>query len=278
MFRKLPKWALIAAAVAVTGASFAWVEPSARLGAALAFADEPAAAAKLPSGEEVLENYVKATGGRDAYAKLQNRTSSGSVDIPAANIKGTVVTMQAAPDKARVTMDLPGVGKSEQGSDGETVWEKNPVTGVRILEGAERDMMLRQLKFNAELNWKDSYTSAETVGVEEVEGKPAYKVKLTASDGSIVHNFYDKESGLLVKSDSIYKSQMGDLPISVMIGEYKEVDGIKVPMLATQTLQGMQMKLVTDTVKHNSELAADTFELPAEVKALKAKTTTAPGN
>lgn len=274
--KKLSRRIVFAAAVALGGLSLPW-SSAPTLGVGVALVDEPAAA-KLPSGEEILDAYVKATGGADAYTKLENRTSTGSVDIPAVGIKGSIVTVQAAPNKARITMDLPGVGKSEQGTDGETVWEKNPVTGVRILEGAERDMMLRQLRFNAELNWKESYKSAETVTVEDVEGKPAYKVKLTAHDGSVTHNYYDKESGLLLKSDSIYKSQMGDMPISVLVGEYKEVDGIKMPMLATQTLQGMQMKLVTESVQHNTTLAADAFELPEEVKALKAKAAGTPGN
>lgn len=274
--KKCSRRIVLAAAVALGGLSLPW-SSAPTLGVGVALADEPAAA-KLPSGEEILDAYVKATGGADAYTKLENRTSTGSVDIPAVGIKGSIVTVQAAPNKARITMDLPGVGKSEQGTDGETVWEKNPVTGVRILEGAERDMMLRQLRFNAELNWKESYKSAETVAMEDVEGKPAYKVKLTAHDGSVTHNYYDKESGLLLKSDSIYKSQMGDMPISVLVGEYKEVDGIKMPMLATQTLQGMQMKLVTESVQHNTTLAADAFELPEEVKALKAKAAGTPGN
>jgi hypothetical protein len=267
MKNQLCRWTVLAAACVAGVVGF-----SAMTGVSpvsIAYADE--AATKLPAGEEVLDNFIKATGGKAAYESVKNRTSTGSVDIPAAGLKGTVVTTQAEPNLARISMELPGVGKTEQGTDGETVWEKNPVTGVRILDSAERDMMLRQFQFNAELNWKTAYKSAETVGIEDVGGKPAYKVKMIANDGSVVFNYYDKASSLLVKSESVFKSQMGELPISVIVSDYKEVDGIKMPMLATQTMQGMEMKLVTEKVEHNTTLAADAFALPDDVKALKAK-------
>lgn len=269
MNRNLARWTLLLAALAAAPFAAAQQAPAP---AAPAAPTAPADTANLPSGEQVLEKYIEATGGRAAYEKLHNRVSTGSFEMPAAGINASMNIVQAEPNKARVTMDIPGVGKVEQGSDGETVWEKSDIQGVRILEGPERDTMLRQLTFNGELNWKTLYKSAETVGVEQVDGKPAYKVKLVAArDDSVIHNFYDQASGLLVRMDMVAKTQVGDLPVNITMSDYAEVDGIKVPMLARQKLGNMEQTIKTESVKHNTDLPADAFALPPEVKALKDK-------
>lgn len=266
MNRKLIKWTILAAVVIGFGAhavpaSFAQPAPTER--------------SALPAAEQLLENYITVTGGRAAYEKLNNRVSTGSLEMPAAGIKASMKIVQAAPNKARVSMDIPGVGKVEQGCDGETVWENNVITGVRILEGAERETMLRQLKFNAELDWKSLYESAETVGIEDINGSPSYKVKLvTANDKSVMHNYYDKDTGLLTRIDMISKTQMGDLPVNIMISEYKEFDGIKMPMLAVQKLGAMEQSIRTESVEHNVDLPEDAFALPPEIKELKEKAMT----
>jgi hypothetical protein len=271
MNRKLTRWTLLLAVVAASPFAVAQQAPT----------PAPAAdVANLPTGEQVIEKFIEATGGRAAYEKLNNRISNGSFEMPAAGIKASMSIIQAAPNKARVTMDIPGVGKVEQGCDGDTVWEKSDIQGVRILDGAERETMLRQLAFNSELNWKNLYKSAETVGAEDVDGKPAIKVKLVAArDESVMHNFYDKESGLLVRTDMVAKTQVGDLPVTIRMSDYRDVDGIKIPMLATQNLGNMEQTITTESVKHNTEIPADAFTLPPEVKALKDKApATQPGN
>lgn len=223
----------------------------------------------LPSAKEVMEKYLEATGGREAYAKLKNRVVLGTVDIPTMGLKGNSTITQAAPNKMLMKMDFAGMGSQTQGSDGEVVWEGSTMTGYRILEGPERTSATRLATFNSELQWEKMYKSITVLGEEAVEGKPAYKVEMVTSDDQKSTSFYDKESGLLVKSVSTVKNQMGDMAVESMLEDYREIDGIKMPFKTTQSAMGNKFTITLESVQHNVDLPADTFEVPSEVKALQ---------
>ena len=82
--------------------------------------------------------------------------------------------------------------------------------------------------------------------------------------------YFEKESGLLVKQEV---SQQGG-SVETMIGDYKEVDGIKIAHRTAQKtkIEGVQfaVEIVTtiDSVEHNVDIPASRFALPDDIKAL----------
>lgn len=230
-----------------------------------------APAADLPAAKEILAKYVDATGGRAAYEKQTNRVTKGSLEMPAMGLKGDYTLTQAAPDKYHMVMDLPGIGKIEQGSDGTTVWAMDPMGGARLLEKGERAQMRRSMVFNSELNPDKLWTKMETVGLEDIAGKPAYKLRLTPDDGKDTYSFYDKETGLLVKGRMTMNTQMGEMTSESTPSNYKEFDGIKFACTNVTQMGPQEMQMNVDKVEHNVQLAADAFDLPPEVKKLVEK-------
>ena len=83
----------------------------------------------LPKGEELLDKYVAATGGKEAYEKCKNRLIKGTMEFAGAGIKGELTIYQTRPNKMYLEVNLQGIGKIEQGTDGQTVWERNAITG-----------------------------------------------------------------------------------------------------------------------------------------------------
>ena len=71
----------------------------------------------------MLAQYIEATGGKAAYEKIKNRTSTGTIEIPAANIKGKIQIFQAAPNLVSVVTEIGPVGKTTQATDGKSAWE-----------------------------------------------------------------------------------------------------------------------------------------------------------
>jgi predicted transglutaminase-like cysteine proteinase len=122
------------------------------LGHVSAQAQEPGA---LPKAETVLADYIKATGGEEAYKKCKNRSLSGTIEIPAQNVTGKVQILQAAPNLISVTSEVPNVLKQVQATDGKNAWELNNLTGDRLYQGAEKDEFLRRAVFNEELQKKE---------------------------------------------------------------------------------------------------------------------------
>lgn len=226
-------------------------------------ADDP-----LPKAEAVLDQYVEATGGKAAYEKIKSRVVRGTVEIAGAGLKGTFKETAAAPDKSVEVTEIPGQIKGNEGTDGRVVWETSDVQGPRVLEGVERETKLREATFNKEVRWREVYPKAECTGVEDVAGKPAYRVVLTPKSGKPITQFYDKASHLLVKQTQTEESPRGVFPVELTVADYRKVDGVLLPHKITAKLLTFEMVMVLTEVKHNVDLPADAFKVPDDVKAL----------
>jgi zinc protease len=231
-------------------------------------AQEPGA---LPKAETVLADFIKATGGEEAYKKLKSRSLSGTLEVSGANVSGKVQIFQAAPNQISVTTEIPNVLKQVQATDGKDAWELNNVAGDRLLAGEEKDEFIRRAVFNEELHKKELNDKIECVGIENVEGKPAYKIVLTAKGGKSETEYYDKSTHLLVKEIATAKSPMGEITIEVFPSDYKKVDGLLIPFTVTQKTLNQQLKITMTEIKHNVEIPADTFRRPASLDAAEKK-------
>jgi zinc protease len=227
------------------------------------------AADGLPTGETVLAHYVEATGGRAAYDKIRGHIEKGSMALPAQNIKGAMTMYQSEPDKQVVVIDFPGIGKAEEGTDGKIAWSASAMQGARLKEGEEKAAALRSAMGDAKfLDWKKNYKSVVTAGVEDVEGKPCYRVVMTPLTGKPETEYYEKESGLLVRQTATAVTPMGEIAVDARVSDYRKEGGILMPHKLKQTLAGQSIEITVDSVEINPEFPKDRFEPPAEVKAL----------
>ena len=226
---------------------------------------------KLPSADAVLDKYVAATGGKEAYAKVHNSVATGTMEIVGQGVKGTMTVYSADPVKMYSAVDIAGVGKIEEGTDGKIAWSLSAIQGPRIKQGEERALALRSANLKNRVEWKESYQSAETVGVETVDGKPCYKVVLTPKEGKPEINYYDKDSGLLVRQTTTVKTPMGEIPVDASIGDYRSDSGILMPHVLKQSVAGQQLLLTFSSIKFNADIPANRFDLPLEIKALMSR-------
>jgi hypothetical protein len=221
----------------------------------------------LPTGDAVLTQYVEATGGKAAYQKQKSSVATGTIEITGANVKGTIKVTQAAPNKLLMVVDLGAAGGMiTKGTDGKNAWEVSTVSGERNLEGDEKDAFLREADFYKEIRWKDLYSKVVCAGVEDVEGKPAYKVILTPKSGKPTTEYYDKASHLLVKQLTTEATPMGEVSGESYPSDYKKVDGVLIPFTVTQKVLTQQLVIKLDDIKHIDDVPADTFKRPATLE------------
>ena len=243
-----------------------------RLFAVLSLFASLAFAADLPSGASLMEQAVTHGGGAAAYARAKDIIMTGTVDMAGHAITGPVAIYQQG-EKSYTVIELPGVGKMEEGFDGETAWEMSALQGPRIKEGEEKDASVRASKLTSLGSWRDDYTSARTLGVEDVDGKPAWKVELTPKDKEAKPEIYyfDQKTVLLVRVTQTLPTAMGDIPVEAGFSDYRLVDGIQTPFSMVQKAMGQSINMHFDKVTYNAEIAADRFALPPAVKALVGK-------
>ncbi len=225
----------------------------------------------LPPADTILNRYVEVTGGRAALEKRHNSVEHGTFELAAMGVKGTLVIYEAEPNKNRAVIDLTGIGKIESGSNGEVAWENNPLQGPRVKQGVERVDALRDATFNASLFTKKLYSKVETTGSETVEGHDCYKVVLTPAEGSPTTEFFDKKSGLLVKTSATRSSAMGEVTAEIVSDDYRKDGDVLEPHKLTQRAAGQEFVLTLEKVEVNVDLPKDAFDLPAEIQELLKK-------
>jgi outer membrane lipoprotein-sorting protein len=224
---------------------------------------------------ELLDKYVVATGGKEAFGKIKNRVTEMSFELPTVNVTMKVKVYSAKPNKSYVVMKSDATGTIEQGCDGKVVWEKSELTGCRIKTGADRSLILRESKLDRFVDWQEVYDKAELVGTEEVEGRPCYKIVMTpkASDETGKESVYiDKETSLIAKIASVMDLGAGAMPVAYIISDYKDVGGVKLSHKMKMLVTGQEQVFTIDSVKNNVDIPADRFALPEEVQELLKET------
>lgn len=191
--------------------------------------------------------------------------------MPAQGIKANVKAMRSKAG-SRTLIEIEGVGKMEEGSNGAVAWEKSVMTGARLKNGPEQAIALRTAAMDRDHNWRAYYTGAENQGIENVNGEDCYKIVLTAKAGKPETRFYSKESGLLLKMVLTIPNPMGEIPAETVMSDYRDAGGIKTPYRTEMSVMGQKMNMSIDSVQHNAEVTAVDLALPAEVAALAAKT------
>jgi len=234
--------------------------------------DAPAAKAAeaLPKAETIVDKSIEASGGKAAFGKLHNQIVTGTMEMPAMGIKGTIVVTKAEPDKSLAEIEITGLGNVKQGFDGKVAWEINPMQGARIKDGDELAGAKREAYFHEE-NWRDVYKKAETVGAETIEGKDCYKVVLTPKEGNPATHYYDKKTGLLAKVSMTVTTPMGEVQSDTLLTDYRREGDLLLPHKILQSAAQQEFSLTFESYKSNVELPAGKFDLPDEIKALLKK-------
>ena len=224
----------------------------------------------LPSGLEVLQRYTKVTGGADNYKAIKTLTTEAMLSIPQMDIGGTIDMAMAPGGKMQFVVEIDGVGKQVMGSDGKHVWAIAGITGARLLEGDEANQLRGRAELTRYYAPKEVFSKIENRGVVDVDGKPAYEVEVTRKSGAEETEYYDVESGLLVKSKIMAMVHgAGELEITTLSEKYTEVGKLKFPFRQVQILPGGNEQVVEFvSYKFNEEIPDSRFVPPAEVKEL----------
>jgi hypothetical protein len=221
-----------------------------------------------PTGEQILDRYIEATGGRAAYDKLDNRHSVMTLDIAGLGLSLDIDVYQAKPNLFYSHVSSPATGDIERGTDGTIFWEKSTMTGGRILEGAELADAVREANFDKFVYWKKLYESAEYIGSDTVDGVLCQKVVLTPKEGFPLTLSFDAGTGLLIQVETTIQHQMGEIPMVAKSSDYREVDGIKVPYVNEVIVVGQSRVITQKLMEHNVEIPDSVFQVPEDIQAM----------
>jgi len=226
----------------------------------------------LPNAEEIIERHIFESGGPEFYAMLRTQKVTGTLTLLARNLEGRMETWAAGGGKYYQSTDIPGLGRQEEGSDGEIAWDRSSVIGPRLKPKRNGAALGVTLDAAGMLDWRSLIARVRTEARETVDGRDCYRVRLSPRDGSRdMIRWYDRATGLLYRSDLTIPTDMGTLPIVMTFQEYRDVSGIKWPSRIHIAASGQDTLFAADEVKLNEPVDDAVFELPPEIRELAQK-------
>lgn len=229
-------------------------------------------AAELPKADTLMDGYVTATGGAEAYRAIKTMVIKSKIEFAGQGIKGTSTAYNLYPDRTYQVMELGGIGKIETGTWDGTAWQHSAMQGSRLASGEEKQMSLRLANIYRVVDWRKDWATAETEAEEEVEGQPCYRVLLKAhAGGKPVYLWVAKKDGLTIKTRMTMVSPMGELQIDSITSDYRKVGGILLPHKVTQAMGPQKIVSEVEQVLTNEGVDNAKVTPPQEILALMAK-------
>jgi hypothetical protein len=219
----------------------------------------------LPNPVDLIDKFLTATGGKNAYQGIRTEVVKAEVSFTAENLKFPVVTYSAG-EREYSSSDIPSIGKFEAGDDGRTAWEKSVVMGPKLRpHSASSDFTGPQPE--EVLKWSEAAVDMETVSQNQVNGAPCYLVRMgpTAENSSTA--CFDVKTGLLVKTTGPDVDGVNEQVYS----DYRTESGIVICHHIDTKVAGHAASVQITEIAINGPLPDGIFDLPPDVRALKAK-------
>src|SRR5579871_495906 len=188
--------------------------------------DVVAAPAGGPTVDQILDKYMKAIGGEQKVRALTSFVAQGSGSGFGGFGGNTHVEVIAqSPDKRATYItypDDPQRGDSTRTFDGHAGWLTTPLAVVHKYEltGSELD----GAKVDAELSFpyqiKTALTNLHPGPIATIKDKDLQLIQGTGPRGMIVTLYFDRQSGLLVRTVRYGRSPIGRLPTQIDYADY----------------------------------------------------------
>lgn len=229
--------------------------------------------AKALNVDEILDKYYEASGGRSRWDSLQSVRMNGTVTVQGMEIPVTIV--QTKEGQQKVSIKFQGQETTQMAFDGKEGWSTNFMTQRPEKMNAEANANTRQQVTDfpdAFLYYKDRGYTATLEDKEDIEGREAFKVKLTKNrvkvDGqpmeNVVYYFFDPESFLPVAlRNTSLSGQTKGASVETLLDDYREVNGLLFPFTSTISYNGMPGETIKlENIQPNVVVEPEIFAFP----------------
>lgn len=246
----LKRWPVLPAAIAL-------------LGCASSPPPAPATAPAAPglrSPDAILADSVAAMGGADAWNAHKSMHLKVTVNLQGMAMGGPAEHLQTRTNKSLTVTSLPAVGEIREGTNGTVFWAKDPVNGLRMLQGPEAEQARIESAWNADLQARTLFSKIETA-TDAPAGQEC--LIMTPRAGAPIRACYDQHTHLELSQEGVHATAQGDVPFHSTVSDWRTVGGLKMPY-ASQTQAGpMTIVTTVNEVTLDEPLDEQMFEPPA---------------
>jgi outer membrane lipoprotein-sorting protein len=222
-------------------------------------------AAGNPSVDEIVARHVAACGGLKKIRAIQTLRETGRI-AAGADRQALVTRELKRPNRTRFEFTVQGV-TGVFVSDGERGWKMSPFEGNQgptplpeevVGEAAEQGDIEGPL-----VDWKTKGHQVELVGREEIDGRSAYKLKLTLKSGAVRYEYLDAKTFYRLRTVSTRQMRGHPVQIEATFGDYRKTGGVLFPHRIDVAASGrpQRLRVTVDRIEINPPLSDALFEM-----------------
>ena len=227
----------------------------------------PVFGAETVTVDGVLEKYVKAIGGKEAWNKVASRSIQAEFEGPFGATSAWSLRAKA-PNRRLTRMESSPWGVLLDGFDGTTAWSKKQ-NGVQTKAGDELIWAAKEADFRREVRLRELYPDLAFKGTETLDGEAVQVLASQPTPSGQVRFSFSAKTGFLVRQQSEFKHAEGqDTRVEIRYSEYRAVDGLQYPHVQHLKISTagpeLEFRMRVKEVKHNETFAESSFRKPSD--------------
>jgi hypothetical protein len=224
--------------------------------------------AAAQTADEVVTKVLAARGGVPRIKAVHSERISGTINF-GGHTDGPFLVELERPGKMHIEVTVQGQTLVRTYDGKSTGWILNPFIenkSVQPMTPEDIGNISDESDFDGPLvDYKKKGNLIALVGKEDVDGKPAYHLKLTNKKGEMRSYFFDAESFRLLKWEGTRKVGDKNVPWESVFHDYREVNGLQfafeIDSDAPGTGQGQ--KIIADKIEVDPQIDESHFGKPA---------------
>ncbi len=221
---------------------------------------------KAQTADEIVNKYIAAIGGKEKLNAIKTLYYESTLDVMGNEAASTTYIVAGKSYKSET--DFSGQKIIQVISD-KGGWSVNPLTGQSTPEELPKDMLKgSELQYAVPganfLDYAAKGSKLELLGMDKVNNKSAYKLKLTTKDSAVVTYFIDSATNYVVKAVTNVNANDQQIETTIGLLDYQKTDfGYTFPMKQQIDLpQGISLTVTVKKIEVNKDIDPKIFEMP----------------
>ncbi len=215
--------------------------------------------------DELIKKSFEATGGLDKIKSVKSSHATGKALAQGMEFPFVMRTLR--PNYLRLDVEIMGMTMI-QAFDGEKGWTINPMAGITVAQDmTEIENKSFKLQANMDgllVDYKDKGYTVEYIGEADVEGTPAYQLKVDTHDDIVMDLFFDQEYFLNIKMTTAITWEEKVNESETYMSDFQEIEGMIMPFSIETRMGGVAAsQIVIEKVELDTEFEEGLFEMPA---------------
>jgi photosynthetic reaction center cytochrome c subunit len=235
----------------------------------------PASRPGMPAPNVIVDKYLQALGGAGKLSAMTSWAATGtSMGFGGFGGAGRVEIYAKAPEQRSTIIRFPSApdrDASVRSFDGRSGWIKTPlsVLGEYQLSGSEFDgaRLDAQLSFPGQI--AQVLTNLRTLDPVTIDGKACDVVQGDSQRRTFATLFFEKSTGLLVRTIRFGPSPIGRIPTQIDYGDYRDVNGIEMPFRFTLSWLDGRDEVQLNRIQLNVPIDAAKFGRPTALESAR---------